>query len=224
MAELAPSILSADFCRLGEQVGIVEQEGVRYLHIDVMDGMFVPSISFGFPVIRSLRPASSLIFDVHLMIEDPIRYIKEFADAGSDIITVHYEACQDLAGALRLIRSCGCRCGVSVNPGTPVSVLYPYLTMIDMVLIMTVEPGFGGQKYIESMTEKIRELNCYLRKHSMENILIEADGGIHQGNIQMVIEAGVRLAVCGSAVFRGDIRSNVRVLLEKIREPEVKHE
>lgn len=215
MKELAPSILAADVSKLGEEVKKTEEEGIRYLHIDVMDGMFVPSLSFGFPVISCLRPVSSMIFDVHLMIEEPIRYIRRFAEAGSDIITVHYEACGDVARALEEIRACGCRCGLSISPETPVSAVYPYLDLVDLVLIMTVRPGFGGQKYIEESTERIRTLRRYLDERNSD-IIIEVDGGIHKGNISVVTEAGAELIVCGSAVFGGDIRANIRVLKEQM--------
>ncbi len=215
MRELAPSILAADISRLGEEVRKAEEENIRYLHIDVMDGMFVPSLSFGFPVISCLRPVSKMIFDVHLMVQEPIRYIRRFAEAGSDMITVHYEACSDLGKALAEIRDCGCRVGLSVNPETPVSAVYPYLDQVDMVLLMTVRPGFGGQKYIEESTERIRTLRTHLDAEKRD-IIIEVDGGIHKGNIAMVTEAGAELVVCGSAVFGGDIKANIRALKAQI--------
>ncbi|MBQ8638155.1 MAG: ribulose-phosphate 3-epimerase [Lachnospiraceae bacterium] len=223
MIELAPSILSADFSRLGEDVNQAEQEGIRWLHIDVMDGLFVPSISFGFPVIKSLRPKSRMFFDVHLMIREPIRYIHEFAKAGSDSITVHLEACSDVEETLREIRACGCKCGISINPGTPVSEILKYLPMVDMVLIMTVEPGFGGQKYIESTTEKIVQLRDWIREQGLD-VLIEVDGGIHTGTIRTVLDAGATRIVCGSAVFSGDIRENVRALQAIIKDYEETNE
>ena len=223
MIELAPSILSADFSRLGEDVNQAEQEGIRWLHIDVMDGLFVPSISFGFPVIKSLRPKSRMFFDVHLMIREPIRYIHEFAKAGSDSITVHLEACSDVEETLREIRACGCNCGISINPGTPVSEILKYLPMVDMVLIMTVEPGFGGQKYIESTTEKIVQLRDWIREQGLD-VLIEVDGGIHTGTIRTVLDAGATRIVCGSAVFSGDIRENVRALQAIIKDYEETNE
>ncbi len=215
MRELAPSILAADISRLGEEVKKTEEEQIRYLHIDVMDGMFVPSLSFGFPVISSLRPVSNMIFDVHLMVQEPIRYIRRFAEAGSDIITVHYEACSDLAQTLAEIKACGCKCGLSINPETPVSVVYPYVNQVDMILLMTVRPGFGGQKYIEESTERIKTLRAYLNEKNSD-VFIEVDGGIHKGNISVVTEAGAELIVCGSAVFGGDIRANIRTLKEQM--------
>jgi len=215
MRELAPSILAADISKLGEEVKKTEDEGIRYLHIDVMDGMFVPSLSFGFPVISCLRPVSTMIFDVHLMVQEPIRYIRRFAEAGSDIITVHYEACSDVSAALKEIGACGCRRGLSINPETPVSAVYPYLDQVDMVLIMTVRPGFGGQKYIEESTERIKTLRSRLDEMN-SSVIIEVDGGIHKGNISVVTEAGAELVVCGSAVFGGDIRANIRALKEQM--------
>lgn len=223
MTELAPSILSADFANLGRDVAAVEAQGVKWLHIDVMDGVFVPSISFGFPVIRSLRPVSGLIFDVHLMIREPIRYIRQFAEAGSDYITVHYEACDQLQQTIDEIHACGCKCGVSVNPGTPISCLESYLESIDMVLVMTVEPGFGGQKYIPETTEKIRAMRKRLDLLP-QTVFLEVDGGINTGTIQTVLEAGADRIVCGSAVFSGCIEENVKKLRGAIRAYEEGHE
>lgn len=223
MIELAPSILAANIARLGEDIEETKKEGIRYIHVDVMDGMFVPSLSFGFPVIESIRPVTDQVLDVHLMIQEPIRYIKQFAKAGSDFITVHYEACSDLKAAIDLIHECGCKCGISVSPETPVSCIYPYLSMAEMVLIMTVRPGFGGQKYIDAMTEKIKNLKAELKRQNL-TVPIEVDGGIHSKTIETVLKAGAEVIVCGSAVFSGNIRQNIRVLQKKIHEFEVSHE
>ncbi len=211
---ISPSILSADFNVLGEQIKEVERSGAKYLHIDVMDGMFVPSISFGMPVIASIRKNTDLFFDVHLMIVEPIRYIEEFAKAGADLITFHLEAAAGhVQETIDKIRSFGCKVGISIKPKTSVSELEPYLEMADMILIMTVEPGFGGQKYIPSSTEKIRQV----RRLSEEKGLamdIQVDGGIYADNVSVVKEAGANVIVAGSAVFIGDIVENVRKLME----------
>ena len=210
---LSPSILSADFARLGED----KKEAVAalgpkdYLHIDVMDGLFVPSISFGFPVIKSIRKITNAIFDVHLMIEDPIRYIEAFSEAGADLITVHVEACKDVKTTLRAISDLGLKCGLSINPETPVDCLKNYLPDVDMILLMTVHPGFGGQAYIDSVTDKIKEVRAMV-DDSGYDIDIEVDGGIYAHNIRTVIEAGANVIVCGSAVFNGNITENINTL------------
>lgn len=210
---LSPSILAADCARLGEQVAETEQAGAEYLHIDVMDGMFVPSISFGMCVVSSLRKVSGQIFDVHLMIQEPIRYIEDFARDGADIITVHLEACEDVTGTLDKIHALGLKAGLSIKPGTAVEEIRTYLDKIDMLLIMTVEPGFGGQKYLPQSTERIREAKKLI-SDSGYNIDIEVDGGITKENISVVLEAGANVIVAGSTVFRGGIRQNVQDLLK----------
>ncbi len=206
--QMAPSILAADFNRLGEQLRIIEDCGVSYLHIDVMDGLFVPQISMGMPVIESIRKESGMIFDVHLMIQDPIRYIQTFADCGADIITFHVEAADDPEAVLAAIRKSGKKAGISVKPGTPVEEVRKYLPELDQLLVMTVEPGFGGQKYIPEMTDKIRTA----RKMILEcgaDCDIEVDGGIGKETIGMALEAGANIFVAGSSIFRGDLRENL---------------
>ncbi len=215
MSELAPSILSADFMHLGEQLHTLEESGIRVLHIDVMDGAFVPSISFGMPVIQSIRRNSSMLFDVHLMIQEPARYIKEFVEAGADSITVHVEACSDIQKTIRVMDQYQVRKALSINPATGVDIVLPYLDQIDMVLVMGVEPGFGGQKLIPETLEKVQEL-AQLRQEKGLSYQIELDGGVNRDNLGMIIEKGTDIAVAGTAVFRGDIRENVRDLQEVI--------
>ncbi len=210
---LSPSILSADFTHLGEDIRLAEEAGAQYLHYDVMDGLFVPSISFGMPVLRSVRRITDLVLDVHLMIEKPERYIDEFADCGADIITIHYEACEDLPGTLQKIRAKGLKAGVVIKPNTPNGVLEGVLDQVDMVLLMTVEPGFGGQAYIPSSTEKIKELRWMLDARGLQTD-IEVDGGIKKENLQTVLDAGANVIVAGSAIFAGDIRQNVQDFLK----------
>ena len=210
---LAPSILSADFASLGEDVKKAERSGAQYLHIDVMDGAFVPSLSLGFVVIKSIRRVTNLVFDVHLMICDPDRYIGEFAAAGADMITVHAEACPHLNRTIASIKENGCKAGVALNPATPLTGLSYILDDLDMVLLMTVNPGFGGQKYIESCTRKIRGLKRMISERGLE-IDIEVDGGIKLDNVQKVLEAGANVIVAGSAVFGGDVEQNVKDFLK----------
>ena len=214
---LAPSILSADFTRLGEDIRTVADAGAQYLHIDVMDGAFVPSVSFGMPVISSIRKVSDLFFDVHLMMEKPERYIQTFADCGADGITVHAEASTHLHRTIQSIHAAGVKAGVALNPATPLSVLDYVLEDLDMVLIMTVNPGFGGQSYIPAMTEKIRTLRS-LAKEKNPDLLIEVDGGINASTIRTVLDAGANVCVAGSAVFSGNRTGKVKGMLEVMEE------
>ncbi len=217
MIKLSPSILSADFSQIGEEVKRADAAGADYIHIDVMDGIFVPSISFGIPIIQSIRGITKKVFDVHLMIEDPGRYIEDFAKAGADILTVHAEACVHLDRVLQQIKDCGCKAAVALNPATPLQTLEYVLDKVDMVLIMSVNPGFGGQSYIESSTEKIRRLKEMIAGKGLD-IDIEVDGGIKPDNVQKVIAAGANVIVAGSAVFGGNIEEKIQLFKEKFEE------
>ena len=215
MYQLCPSILSADFNRLGEQIKALEKEGVEYLHIDVMDGDFVPNISFGMPVIKSIRKESKMFFDVHLMVMAPERYIQDFVDCGADSITIHAEACEDLERTIEAIHDAGVKAGISIKPATPVNDISHLLEDVDMVLVMTVQPGFGGQKYIPECTEKIQELRELIESEKL-NVDIQVDGGINEDTLETVMKAGANLLVMGSGVFQGDLSANVRRLKKKI--------
>ena len=203
MIVISPSVLAADFANLEREVKKVELAGAEYLHLDVMDGIFVPNISFGAPVISALRKHTSAVFDVHLMITDPIRYVEDFIKAGADIITIHYESCDDPLSVARYIRSKGVRAAISVKPKTPASVLFPMLRELDMVLVMTVEPGFGGQKLIPETVDKVRELREYANANNI-NIDIEVDGGVGLDNLGTLTDAGANVIVAGSSIFRAE--------------------
>ncbi len=201
MIIISPSVLAADFSCLGEEVNKVHRAGAEYIHLDVMDGIFVPNISFGPPVISSLRKVSEAFFDVHLMITRPERYIKDYAQAGADLITIHYESCDDPADVVRLIKSFGVKACVSIKPATPADVLFPMLGDLDMVLVMTVEPGFGGQKLIPETVEKVKMLREYADANGI-SIDIEVDGGVTPDNLPSLLSAGANVIVAGSAVFK----------------------
>jgi ribulose-phosphate 3-epimerase len=212
MIKIAPSILSADFSRLGEHIRALEDFGADMIHIDVMDGMFVPNISFGVPIIKSIRKLTKLPFDVHLMIEEPSRFIEDFVGAGADIITVHYEADRHIDRTINYIKSFGIKAGVALNPASPVDTIKHLISNVDMVLIMSVNPGFGGQKFIKYCSDKIKEVRELSDKYNSE-LMIQVDGGIDGTNISEVVNSGANVIVAGSAIFKNnEIEKNIKVL------------
>ena len=213
MYKLAPSILSADFSKLGEEIKTIDQAGAEYIHIDVMDGSFVPSISFGMPVMKIIRSMTDCVFDVHLMIDEPVRYLQDFKDAGADLITVHAEACKHLDRTVTAIKEMGLKAGVALNPATPLSVLDYVLEKLDMVLIMSVNPGFGGQSFIPYSLDKIRDLKKRIDDKGL-SIDIQVDGGVKLANAEEIIDAGANILVAGTAVFGGDAAENVKAFKE----------
>lgn len=212
MIKISPSVLACDLSKLAEEVKEIESAGADMVHLDVMDGVFVTNISFGLPVIQSLRGKTDMVFDVHLMIDRPERYIERFISAGADIVTFHAEACDDPAAALRLIRDKGKRAAISVKPNTPVSDIYPYLELCDMVLVMTVEPGYGGQSLIPHTLDKVSELKCEIERRGLD-IDIQVDGGITAENASLAIAAGANVLVAGSSVFKAKDRAEAIELL-----------
>ena len=211
---LSPSILAADFKVLGQEMKKTEENGAAYIHFDVMDGMFVPSISFGMPVLASIHDATEQFMDAHLMVQEPIRYVEAFQKAGADYVTVHLEACEDVKTTLDKIHACGMKAGLAVNPETDVKELVPYLEDVEMILIMSVHPGFGGQKFIPESLDKIREVRAMLNEKNLETD-IQVDGGIYVENVREVLDAGANVA--GSAVFRGDAGENTAKFMEILK-------
>ena len=213
---LSPSILAADFKVLGQEMKKTEENGAAYIHFDVMDGMFVPSISFGMPVLASIHDATEQFMDAHLMVQEPIRYVEAFQKAGADYVTVHLEACEDVKTTLDKIHACGMKAGLAVNAETDVKELVPYLEDVEMILIMSVHPGFGGQKFIPESLDKIREVRAMLNEKNLETD-IQVDGGIYVENVREVLDAGANVIVAGSAVFRGDAGENTAKFMEILK-------
>ncbi len=216
---LAPSILSADFKNLGQEIKKTEDNGAEFLHFDVMDGLFVPSISFGVPVLKSIRSVTDQVIDAHLMIQDPIRYIETFKEAGADYVTVHLEACENVEKTLAKIHECGMKAGLSICPETAVETIIPYVEMVDLILVMGVHPGFGGQKLIPETFDRLRQVRQILDEKNPK-VDVQIDGGIHLGNVREILDAGANIIVTGSAVFNGDVEENTRKFMEILRDYE----
>lgn len=217
MLVLSPSLLSVDFGHLADDVRVIDKAGAKYMHLDVMDGAFVPNISFGPPVIKAVRALTDRVLDVHLMIEEPARYLADYKKAGADIVTVHAESCCHLHSTIARIKDLGMNAGVALNPATPLSVLEYILQDIDMVLIMSVNPGFGGQKFIPETLRKLSDTKKMIEDRGL-NIDIQVDGGVTLDNVSSIITAGANIIVAGSAVFNGDKEANVKAFLKRFEE------
>ena len=211
--KIAPSMLASDFANFGPETRRMEQGGADYIHLDIMDGLFVPNLSFGLPVVKAARPYAETPFDVHLMIQEPAKYVQRFAEAGADWISFHLETTGDPAHTAELIRACGVHPALAVKPATPVERVYPYLDLVDMVLIMTVNPGFGGQKFIPYTLQKVRDLKKMIDARGLKTD-IEVDGGVNLSNVEEIMSAGANIIVAGSAVFNGDVAENTQMFLD----------
>ena len=216
---ISPSVLSADFLHLGRDTEMLNRSEAEWIHIDVMDGVFVPNLSFGFPVLSAIRKVTTKVLDTHLMIVNPEKYVERFVRAGADIVTIHLEATEDVRGAIAMIKKAGAKAGVSIKPKTPVAAVAPYLNELDLVLVMSVEPGFGGQAFILESLDKIKELRALLDERGLKTD-IEVDGGIYCENVEAVLDAGANIIVSGSGVFKGNIAENTKRFMEILKRHE----